>query len=291
LIMKKHQKFIIWLGFIVYGLVLFAVLTYYRLPADRILSKVIENTTHGKVLVTAEKLSSSLRKGYRLENLTWTVQSGNSVVSDHMESLTLSPRFLGLLGGYLPVEMEGVLAKGTFHLGGGVSMFRGLSEGYATVKALGIHLGDVAVMNLLLQREIKGKLTGQAEFYGPLNEPRKLNGQATILVEDGAVDTRMDAFGIRTIPFEKLSLPVTVRGGVASLKGAQLIGPVLAGELEGQIRLLQNLLASPLQITATMRPGPSLRGDKEGSFPAGDKPFVINLEGTIGKPYFNLGGG
>jgi type II secretion system protein N len=290
--MSQRHKIMLWTGIVVYGLVLFAVLTFYRLPADKILSKALETATQGKVFVSAEKVSSSLWKGYRLENLTWTVQSGSAVVSDRMESLTLSPRYLGLLQGYLPVQMEGVMAKGTFQASAGVSMIHGLSKGYASLKALGIDLGALATVDGVLQREIKGKLTAQADFYGPLNELRKLNGQATILVVDGTVDTRVDSLGFRTIPFEKLSLPFTVRNGVASLKGGQLIGPVLAGELEGQIRLLQNLQVSPLQITATMRPGPSLTGEKGGSLPmTGDKPFVIQLQGTIGKPLFSLAGG
>ena len=290
--MRKRHKIILWVGFIVYGLILFALLTFYRLPADRILSKAVESATGGKVFVSAEKVSSSLWKGYRFENLTWTVQSGSAVVSDRMKSLTLSPRYLGLLQGYLPVEVEGAVARGTFQVNAGVSMIRGLSKGYARFKALGINLGDLATVNQIAQREIKGKLTALADFHGPLNDLRKLNGQASILVEDGSVDTRVEAFGFRTIPFEKLSLPLTVRNGVAGIKDGQLAGPVLTGVLEGQIRLLQNLQVSPIQITASMRPGPSLTGEKGSNLPAtGDKPFFIRLDGTIGKPLFSLGGG
>ena len=227
-----------------------------------------------------------------MENLIWAMQSATGVVSAKMDSLTLSPRFLGLLKGYLSMEFDGILFKGSFHLDTGVSMIRGLSEGYARLKALGISLDDLAIMNQIFQREIRGKLTGLAEFYGPLNEPKKITGQTTILIEDGAVDTRLEALGLKTIPFERLSLPLTVRNGVAGIKDGQLAGPVLTGVLEGQIRLLQNLQVSPIQITASMRPGPSLTGEKGSNLPAtGDKPFFIRLDGTIGKPLFSLGGG
>ena len=43
--MKTRHKIFLWLGFIVYGLALFAVLTFYRLPADKILSKAVETAT------------------------------------------------------------------------------------------------------------------------------------------------------------------------------------------------------------------------------------------------------
>lgn len=288
--MRKRQTVMLWVGFIVYGLVLFAVLTFYRLPADKILSKAVEKATGGKVSVSAERMSSSLWKGFYFENLTWTGQSGSAVFAEKMESLTLSPRYLGLLRGYLPVKMKGVLAKGTFQAGAGVSMIHGLSKGYATLKAQGIDLGALAAVDRIAQREIKGKLTAQADFTGPLNDLRKLNGQATILVEDGTIDTKMDALGFRTIPFEKLSLPLSVRNGTADLKGGRVAGPLLTGDLEGQIRLLQTLRLSTLQITATVRPGSSLAG--KGQVPVkGDRPFVIRLQGTIGRPLFNLAGG
>jgi len=288
--MTKGQKITLWLGLLVYGLALFAVLTFYRLPADRLLTKAVDAATGGKVHVSAEKVSASLWRGYRFENLTWTLQSGGAAAGVRMESLTLSPGFLGLVRGYLPVDAKGALAGGTFQISAGASMMRGLGKGYATVRAEGIDIEELGAFTRIVRREVKGRLTGQAEFYGALNELKKLNGRAGILFEDGSVDTRVEAFGIRTLPFERISLPLTVRNGVAILEGGQLAGPVLAGEFEGQIRLLPNLQVSPLQLTATVRPGPSLTG--EGGLPrSGDKPFVIQLKGTVGKPLFTLAGG
>ena len=94
--MKRSTKIILWTGFLLYGLALFSVLTLYRLPADKILAKVLEAVTHGQVFVSAQRMSRSLWKGYRLEDLTWTVDSGGALISERMESLTLSPGFLKL---------------------------------------------------------------------------------------------------------------------------------------------------------------------------------------------------
>lgn len=287
-----RKRIAIWVGFLVYGLVLFALFTFYRLPADRILSHAVETATDGRVYVSAENVSASLLKGYLFENLTWTIQSEGAVFSERMESLTLSPGFIGLLRGYLPIEVEGVLAKGTFRFAAGVSMIRGLDKGYAHLNAVGVDLSNLAAVAQILQREVKGRFTGQAEFRGSLSGLKNLNGQATILFEKGTVDTRIEALGLGTIPFDKLTLPLTVQNGVASLREGRLVGPVLTGEFEGQIRLQQKLQISPLQITATLRPGPSLAGDKPGGLPGReDKPFVVRLQGTIGKPLFTLSGG
>jgi type II secretion system protein N len=290
--MKRSTKIILWAGFLLYGLALFSVLTLYRLPADKILAKVLETVTHGQVFVSAQRMSPSLWKGYRLKDLTWTVDSGGTLISERMESLTLSPSFLKLFLGYLPIEAEGVLGGGTFHMSAGVSMVHGAGKGYATLKAEGIRLEDLAVANFLMQRQMKGTLRGEADITGPLNDLRKVSGKGAIFVEDGSVETRLDLLGLKTIPFAKLTLPLTIRNGVATLKGGQIMGPLLTGDLEGQIRLQQDFRASPLQMTATIRPGPSF-GDEQTGGPliAKDRPLVVQLQGTLSRPLFSLAGG
>jgi type II secretion system protein N len=290
--MKRRNQIILWIGFVLYGLALFSVFTFYRLPADKILAKVLETMTHGQVSVSAQRMSPSLWKGYRLKDLTWTVESGGSLISERMEALTLSPSFLNLFLGYFPIEAEGTLAGGTFHISAGVSMIHGAGQGYATLKAAGIRLEDLAVANLLMQRQMRGKLRGEADITGPLNDLRKVSGKGAIFVEDGSVETKLDLLGLKTIPFAKLTLPLTIRNGVANLKGGQIIGPLLTGDLEGWIRLQPDFRASPLQITATLRPGPSFT-DKQigGPLMAKDRQLVVQLQGTLSRPLFSLAGG
>lgn len=289
--MKISTKIILLIGLIVYGLVLFLALTFYRLPADKILSGTLDRMTHGKILLSVEKRSSSLWKGHLLEGLTWTIASGTSEVVESMESLTLSPNLLRLFQGYVPINMKGVIAKGSFEASVGISMLRGLRKGYASLEALGIELENLAVLNRLAQREIKGKLKGQAELYGNLNDLMRTNGQGIIVVEDGAVDIKADVFGLRTLPFTKLTLPLIVKDGVTDLKGGEIRGPVFGGEFEGQIKLHHDFQASPIQVKARITPGQSSHDGQAGKSPVrGARPIVIELRGTIGSPIISWTG-
>jgi type II secretion system protein N len=290
--MKRRTKIFLWLGFLLYGLALFCLFSFYRLPADKILAKILETVTHGQVFVSAQRVSSSVWKGYRLEKLTWVVESGGTTISEKMESLTVAPSFLKLFLGYLPIEAEGPLAGGTIRINAGVSMVRGAAKGYASLEASGIRLEDLAVTSLLMQRQIKGKLRGEAEITGSLNDLRKVNGKGTVFVEDGSVETRLDFLGLKTISFSKLTLPLSIRNGVATIKGGQITGPLLTGDLQGRIRIQQDFRTSPLQMTATIRPGPSFR-QEQTRFPwiEKDRPLVVRLQGTLGKPFLSLAGG
>ncbi len=290
--MKRSNRIILWVGFFLYGLALFSLFTFYRLPADKILERVVETVTRGQVFVSAQRMSASLWEGYRLEGLTWTIESGNTSISDRMKALSLSPNLLELFLGYLSIDAEGVLAGGAVHVGAGLSLIHGVDKGYASLKAEGIRIEDLATLNLLMQRQVKGKLRGEADVIGPLNDLRKVSGKGVIFVEDGSLETRLDFLGLKTIPFKKLSLPLTIRNGVATLKGSQIVGPLLTGDLHGWIKLQPDFRASPLQMTATIRRGPSFADGQTGAvLIAKDRPLVVQLQGTLSKPLFSLAGG
>jgi type II secretion system protein N len=289
--MRTRTKILLCFGLIVYGLVLFSALTFYRLPADKILTRTVEKVTEGKVLVSPGKLTSTLWKGHHLEDLSWTIQAGDKVVVERMAYLTLSLNFLRLLQGYVPLTLKGAMAKGTFQMSAGVSMILGPSKGYAKLQARGIQLGEIEALTLLVQRNIKGRLAARADVHGALNDPRKLEGQGTFWVEDGALDIKGDGFGIRNLPFSRITLPFSVGNGVVDLKGGEITSPLLGGKFDGQIRLHHDLQASPLQVKARLIPGLSSPDGQAGDLPLrGTRPILFDLQGTIGRPLISWTG-
>ena len=289
--MKTRTRVILWLGLIVYALGLFAALTFYRLPADRILSKAVERMSDERIRISVGNMSSSIWKGHRLENLTWTIQSEDFVVVEPMAHLTLSPAYLKLLQGYIPLCLKGALAGGSVEISMGISMLRGLNKGYANIKAEGIRLENLEALRLLAQREIKGKVTGRASLSGSLHDPSKISGQGTFTVQDGALDMKTEVFGIKTLPFAKATLPFSIRDGAAEINQGEIAGPLFEGNFEGRIRLHPDLQASTLQVVATIRPGLSLQEGRAGSLPAlGARPIVIQLQGTVAAPVISWTG-
>ena len=245
----------------------------------------------GKIIISVGKMSSSIWKGHRLENLTWTIQSEDFVVVEPMAHLTLSPGFLRLLQGYAPLCLKGALAGGSFEISMGISMLRGLNKGYANIEAAGIRLEDLEALRHLAQREIKGKVTGRAGFSGSFHDPSKIRGQGTLLVQDGALDMKTEVFGIKTLPFAKATLPFSVRNGAADINRGEIEGPLFEGDFEGRIRLHPDLQASALQVVATIRPGRSLQEGQAGTLPAlGARPIVIQLQGTLAEPVISWTG-
>jgi type II secretion system protein N len=290
--MKGQSKILLWAGFFLYGLAVFSLLTFYRLPADEILAKVVEAVSHGQVSVSEQRMSASLWEGYRLEDLTWTIEAGDTLLTERMKSLSLSPSLLKVFLGYFSVDAKGDLAGGSIQLSAGLPFVHRAGNGYASLKTDGIRIEELAAANLLMQRQIKGKLRGEADIVGPLNDLRKLSGKGAVFVEEGSVETRLDFLGLKTIPFAKLALPFTLRNGVASVKDGQIAGPLLTGDLEGWIRLQSDFRVSPIEVTATIRPGPSFDNEQTGvAVMAKNRPWVVHLRGTLSKPLFSLAGG
>lgn len=289
--MKTRTRIILWAGLLVYGLGLFSALTFYRLPADKILSRAIEEISGGKMHLSTGKMSSSLWKGHHLENLTWTIQLEDFVAVEPMAYLTLSTNFLRYFQGYVPLRLKGVLGRGAFDMSAGVSMFRGLDKAYAKIDAADILLGDLAALSRFAQRRIKGQVTGRAELSGSFHDLRKIIGQGTIVIEDGAMDMRAEVFGIKTLPFSKITIPFSLRNGAAEIKKGEIEGPLFGGDFEGQIGLHPDLQAGSLEVAATIRPGPSLQQGQVGNLPAlKDRPILIQLQGTVAKPMISWTG-
>lgn len=289
--MNKRSKTILWVGFFLYGLALFLLLSFYRLPVDRILSGFVKNMSSGKILLSAGNVSSSLWKGHEMEDLTWSIQAGDTAATERMQSLTLSLHFLRLFRGYVPVKVKGRVAGGFFQGVAGVSIFRGLNKGYLDLQVQEIRLEELSALKLLSQRAIRGKLKAQTEVYGALSDLREISGRVTMIVTDGAVHVGDDELGIDSLPFASLTLPFSVSNGVADLKGGVIEGPLFGGDLEGRIRLHHDFNASPLQVTARIRPANPSQGMEAGSLPVlGDRPMVVELQGTVAKPVVSWAG-
>lgn len=288
--MKTSTKIILCVGLILYGFFLFAAMTFYRLPADEILNGALDKMTHGKITLSAEKSSSSLWKGHYLEDLTWTIDSHGSLVVERMKSLTLSPNFLRLFQGYAAINMKGELAKGRFIGNAGFSLLRGLKKTCAVLEASGIELENLAFLRPVAQRDITGKLKGRVEVNGDLNDFRKINGQGTITVENGALGIKAGGFGFKTIPFAKVFFPFKVKSGLTDLKGSKISGPLFEGDIEGQIKIQNDFRTSPIEMQARIVPASSSHGGQAGKSPTRGGPIVIELHGTIGNPLISWTG-
>ena len=285
--MKINRNNIFWAGLAVYALILFLFLTFYRLPADRLIAATTAHATQGRLNIEVRGITPILPAGYRLEEISCIVKLGETSASDRLKSLTLRPGLLRFMAGYLPVRFACALQRGQLDGTAGASLFRGPRKGYFTIDASEVYLEDFNILQSLSHRALKGRLKGGMTIEGNLTDPSQLSGEGRILCERGSIGTKLSIPGLEAVPFDALTLAFTAENGKVTLKEGDMKGPMFSGSLAGEIRLAKKITRSQVMIEARLTPGPLLRNNEMArqflaESPRG--PLVITVKGTLERP-------
>jgi len=285
--MTFDRKKILWAGLAVYALILFFFLTLYRLPADQLIAMTTAHVSQGRLNIEARRVSPIFPAGYRLEDVSCTVQSGEILARDHLKSLTLRPGLMRFLVGYLPVGFRCALQRGQLDGKAGASLFRGPRKGYLTIDASEVYLEDFNILQSLSRRALQGRLKAGMTIEGNMTDPSQLTGEGRVLWEQGSIETKLSIPGLEAVPFDALTLAFTAVDGKVTLKESAMKGPMFSGSLAGEIKLAKKIARSQLMIEARLTPGPLLRNNEMASqFLAKSRkgPLIITVKGTLERP-------
>ncbi len=276
-----------------YAMVLFTAMTLYRLPTKKLIQEGLLQLTDGQVIMTVGSISPSFPLGYRLDNVEYRTVLGGEFAKDRIKLLYISPEYLNLMMGYFPLVMKGVLPRGSLEIRTGVSMWKGSKDSYVSLKTSGVYLEDFNVLRLFSGRSLKGKVKAEVNLRGNMQD-LKIDGDGHILLQDGALESRLGQLGVNDIPFKSWNMLFSIKEGVVSIKKSEMVGPVFSGTFFGEMKLKKPLSRTLLELTARIKPGPDLAANKQaGSFmaalSAGREFLVIKLGGTLQQPSVSWG--
>jgi type II secretion system protein N len=289
--MTRRTKTLFWTGLVIYGLLLFLLLTLIRLPADKLLGKAITLVAEAETLVSAETVSFSLPLSYSLERITCEAHWPQGVSKDRMNSLIVGPEWSRLVSGSVPLKTEAIFARGRVEARLGVPL---LSRGYLDAKGYDIHLEDLSFMEILLDRRVSGQCEGELRLTGDVRFPASLNGRGFLRATDGSIESKLPLAGLRTIPFQSITAFLIIQKGLLFLNDGRIAGPAVSGSFSGEIKLNDRVSTSRLNIKADLAPGPMLNENDLArqlfaSLAAEDEPVTIHLGGTLGSPSIRWG--
>ena len=287
--MKLRYKIFSWMGLAVYTLLLFLLMTLYRLPADKLIAATVEDLTKGKLSVKVRRMSPAFPAIYRLEGVSYGISLGDIRVKDHLDSLIFRPDYKRLFVGYLPFQFRGTIQRGSIHGKTGVSTRSWIEDGYITIKISDIYLEDSNILRSFSDRDLRGKINGEIRVNGNLTDFTKINGEGHFHAEKGSINTKIDLPGMKAVPFESIKLAFSIKDGILALKDSEMDGPMFSGIFSGEVKLNQKIGESRLNITAEMEPGQLLKNHQlAGQFlnkiRIGNAPLVIKIGGTLEKP-------
>jgi type II secretion system protein N len=289
--MTPLKKIFFWTGLGIYGLLLFLLLTLYRLPADKVLGKALTLFTETQTLVSAETVSFSLPLSYTLKGITWVAYWPRGVSKDLIDSLVFGLEWSRIFSGSLPIKSGGTIAHGRVEARLGVPV---LSLGYLDAKSSGIHLEDLSFLEVLLDRRVSGRCEGELRLVGDVRFPAGLNGRGFLRATDGALESKLPLAGLRTFPFQSISAFLIIQKGLLFLNDGKIAGPAVSGTFSGEVKFNDRLSESLLKLTAQLSPGPLLNENQLArqflaSLALDGEPITIYLEGTLGSPSIRWG--
>jgi type II secretion system protein N len=289
--MTPLKKIFFWTGLGIYGLLLFLLLTLYRLPADKVLGKALTLFTETQTLVSAETVSFSLPLSYTLKRITCVAYWPRGVSKDLIDSLVFGLEWSRIFSGSLPIKSGGTIAHGRVEARLGVPV---LSLGYLDAKSSGIHLEDLSFLEVLLDRRVSGRCEGELRLVGDVRFPAGLNGRGFLRATDGALESKLPLAGLRTFPFQSISAFLIIQKGLLFLNDGKIAGPAVSGTFSGEVKFNDRLSESLLKLTAQLSPGPLLNENQLArqflaSLAPDGEPITIYLEGTLGSPSIRWG--
>ena len=288
--MSRQGKTLFWIGLGIYGLLLSLLLTLNRLPADKVLGKALTRFTKTQTRVSAETVSFSPPLSYVLGRVAWEAYWPQGVSKDRIDLLSFGPEWSRVFSGSVPVKGEAVFARGRLEARVGVPL---LSRGYLDARAYDVHLEDLSFVEILLDRRLSGQGEGEVRLIGDPRFPASLNGRGYLRAVDGTLESKLPLAGLRTIPFQSLSVFLIIQRGLLFLNDGKIAGPAVSGTFSGEVRLADTLSSSLLSIKATLTPGPLVtENDLARSFVVSlaeeGEPIILHLGGTLGSPSIRL---
>jgi type II secretion system protein N len=276
-----------------YAVVLFIAMTLYRLPAEKLIQRGLRQATKGQVTMTVGSISPSFPLGYTLKNIEYRTVLGGEFVKDTIKLLFIYPEYSNLMMGYFPLVIKGVLPRGRFEIRTGVSMWKGSEDSYVSLKTSEAYLEDFNFLRLLSGRGLRGKIRAEVNLRGNVQN-LKINGEGNIVLEEGALESRLDQLGVNEIRFKTLKVFFSMRDGLLTFKEGQMVGPLFSGTFSGEMKLRKPLGTTLLRLTARMKAGPALLGNERAgrlmaALGGGSKVLAIKLGGTLQQPFLSWG--
>ncbi len=286
----------IYLGYILYGMILTAGLLYYCFPSDAVREYVQASVSriNPQLHVSVGKVRPSFLFGLKFLKTELSQKADPETGLFKVDSLLMRPEIWSFLLGksryYFRCRAYGGDVKGHVHfLGGGLK-----SPIAASVELRDISIDHYAPLSTLIGRHVKGALGGTITYSGQDDLLKKGVGEANLRILDGSMQLLQPFLHLESIDFDELRAKLVLKNQKIDLSHVKLEGKDIKGTLSGTISLRKQFMKSGLNLKGTIEllPEMFLKGD-EGTldremFPEQPLETPFSISGTIAEPKFKF---
>jgi len=291
---RKRTSRFSWLSYLLYALLLTAILLYVRFPAEKMrsyLNKRITSAIPGIVMEPGE-FNYGFPVKLTLDTLKISRENGGDEIA-LLENTSVSPVLTGL---GLEYVLEGTVYGGTFQANVKLAPLAGQMT-LDTIELTKVALDKSALLVKGLQRDLSGTMDFDGSCVVSYKGQKDATLTGNVTVHNGSFLLRQPILSLQKMALDQLQFAVSYTAGVLKVADGMLQGPEMNVDFAGDVQATGRFEAWTLGLKGDLAPQQGfaeknprvLRVLKrlQQQFKQDDLPF--RLDGDIGNPRFRFG--
>jgi type II secretion system protein N len=283
------------LVYFLWGLVFAGILIVWKFPYQRLQERLVAiASAQLGVKFEITDMSPTLPFGLKLAKCAVRTMEPESKVFFEANRMRLRFKVLPLLRGSLAFTLRSQAYGGTLSGDVRLTPFYDVRKYQLSVRGQKIQLKDQSPISTLLGRPISGKISGDINLTGPLDDLVNASGGGEFQLEEGSCPIDSAYLRIRTLEGLEVSATMELSGGSLEIIECKFKGQGFQGTVSGKVILQPRLAESTLnlagegQLDGDMLNLPADKRRVAAAFLNRGKPLPFKVRGTVAEPEFRL---
>lgn len=238
--------------YILYAVLLSAVLLYVRFPAEKFKDYCIRQIEG----LVPESSCTIDHIGYRFPlsavfaSLTLSREINGRQTAMVIDELVVSAEFPQL---WRRLSITAKMYSG--HIGAALSFDRRAhSFGLSGIEGQGIALAPLAAGMGITDRKISGILGFSGTYQAPDSAPGDGAGKGLLEIERGSFSLLQPILNLSALTYDKISVQIVADNGAVQLIEGEFLGKEMAGDFTGHVQLAAPFLTSTVELIGRLEP-------------------------------------
>ena len=238
--------------YVLYAVLLTAVLLYVRFPAEKFKQYCIAKIES----LVPESVCTIDNIGYRFplsavfHSLTLSRDINGQETAIVAEQLVVSPE--------LPQLWRSLAITGTMYSGRFAAAInfdrRAHSFQLANIEGQGLQIGALAESMGITDRKMSGIVGFSGDYQAPNEAPGDGTGKGRIEIVNGSFSLLQPILNFSALTFDKISMRVIRENGPAQLLDGELVGSEIVADFSGELQVATPFLTSNIEIIGHLEP-------------------------------------
>lgn len=240
------------LMYVMYAVLLTAVLLYVRFPAEKFKQYWVQRIEN----LSPDHTCTIGRIGYRFplsvvfETITLARVVDEQETGIVVDQLVFSPELLHF---WRTFAITGKIYSGLF--AGKLDLdSRAHSFQVTNIHAEGLQADALARSLGISERKISGVVDFSGDYKGPDSDPGDGTGKGLVQIVSGSFSLLQPILNLSSLAFDKLTMQVMHEHGVVQLNEGEFVGQEILADFTGDLQLASPFLSSNISLSGHMKP-------------------------------------